>query len=40
MPAEVMLRVGDLELNRVERVVKRAGNAIELTPKNSPCSST
>ena len=23
----------DLELNRVERVVKRAGNAIELTPK-------
>ena len=28
-----MLRVADLELNRVERVVKRAGNAIELTPK-------
>jgi DNA-binding response OmpR family regulator len=28
-----MLRVGDLELNRVERIVKRAGKAIELTPK-------
>jgi DNA-binding response OmpR family regulator len=33
MPAAVMLRVADLELNRVERIVKRAGNAIELTPK-------
>ena len=33
LPAEVMLRVGDLELNRVERVVKRAGKAVELTPK-------
>jgi two-component system copper resistance phosphate regulon response regulator CusR len=32
-PAEVVLRVGDLELNRVERRVKRAGQAIELTPK-------
>lgn len=32
-PAEVVLRVGDLELNRVERTVKRAGQAIELTPK-------
>jgi two-component system copper resistance phosphate regulon response regulator CusR len=33
LPAEVMLRVGDLELNRVERSVKRAGNTIDLTPK-------
>jgi len=33
MPAEIMLRVGDLELNRVDRIVKRAGNPIELTPK-------
>lgn len=33
MPAEVVLRVADLELNRVDRVVKRAGKAIELTPK-------
>jgi two-component system copper resistance phosphate regulon response regulator CusR len=32
-PAEVVLRVGDLELNRVERTVKRAGQPIELTPK-------
>lgn len=32
-PAEVVLRVGDLGLNRVERTVKRAGQAIELTPK-------
>jgi DNA-binding response OmpR family regulator len=32
-PAEAVLRVGDLELNRVERTVKRAGQAIELTPK-------
>lgn len=32
-PAQVVLRVGDLELNRVERTVKRAGQAIELTPK-------
>jgi two-component system copper resistance phosphate regulon response regulator CusR len=32
-PAEVVLRVGDLELNRVERTVKRARQAIELTPK-------
>jgi two-component system copper resistance phosphate regulon response regulator CusR len=32
-PAEVVLRVGDLELNRVERIVRRAGQAIELTPK-------
>ena len=28
-----MLRVGDLELNRVEHVAKRAGNPIVLTPK-------
>ena len=33
MPAEVILRVADLELNRVERTVKRAGNAMEMTPK-------
>jgi DNA-binding response OmpR family regulator len=33
MPPEVILRIGDLELNRVERIVKRGGNAIELTPK-------
>src|ERR1700690_2143671 len=33
MPAEITLRVGDLELNRVERTVKRGGNAIVLTPK-------
>jgi two-component system copper resistance phosphate regulon response regulator CusR len=32
-PAAVLLRVGDLELNRVERSVKRAGHPIELTPK-------
>ena len=32
-PAEVMLRVGELELNRVERTVKRTGRLIELTPK-------
>jgi two-component system, OmpR family, copper resistance phosphate regulon response regulator CusR len=30
---ESVLRVEDLELNRVERTVKRAGRAIELTPK-------
>ena len=33
MPAEVTLRVSDLELNRVERTVNRAGKAIEMTPK-------
>lgn len=33
MPAEVTLRVADLELNRVERTVIRAGKAIEMTPK-------
>ncbi len=32
-PAEVMLRVRDLELNRVERLVKRSGSSIVLTPK-------
>jgi len=32
-PAEVILRVGDLELNRVERSVKRASQPLELTPK-------
>jgi len=32
-PAEVALQVGDLELNRVERTVKRAGRPIDLTPK-------
>jgi len=30
---EMVLRVEDLELNRVEHKVKRAGRAIELTPK-------
>lgn len=33
IPAEVALRVGDLELNRVERTVKRDGKPIVLTPK-------
>jgi DNA-binding response OmpR family regulator len=32
-PAEVTLRVDNLELNRVERTVKRAGHPAELTPK-------
>jgi two-component system copper resistance phosphate regulon response regulator CusR len=32
-PAAVVLRVDDLELDRVERRVKRAGHSIELTPK-------
>lgn len=32
-PAESILRAEDLELNRVERTVKRAGRRIELTPK-------
>ncbi len=32
-PAESVLRAEDLELNRVERKVKRAGRRIELTPK-------
>jgi len=30
---ETVLRVDDLELNRVERTVNRAGRRIELTPK-------
>ncbi len=30
---ETILRVDDLELNRVERIVQRAGRRIELTPK-------
>ena len=30
---ETVLRVADLELNRVERAVQRAGRRIELTPK-------
>jgi DNA-binding response OmpR family regulator len=30
---DVILRVADLELNRVERTVQRAGRRIELTPK-------
>jgi DNA-binding response OmpR family regulator len=33
MPAEMVLRVADLELNRVERSVTRAGKSIEMTPK-------
>ena len=32
-PAESVLRVQDLELNRVDRTVKRGGKRIELTPK-------
>jgi DNA-binding response OmpR family regulator len=32
-PAEVILRVEDLEVNRVERTVKRAGRRIDLTPR-------
>ena len=32
-PAEVMLRVADLEINRVERRITRAGRNIELTPR-------
>lgn len=32
-PGELTLSVGDVELNRVERIVKRAGRRIELTPK-------
>ncbi len=32
-PSEATLRVGDLEMDRVERTVKRAGRRIELTPK-------
>jgi two-component system, OmpR family, copper resistance phosphate regulon response regulator CusR len=31
--AELVLKVGDLELNRVERTVRRAGKRIELTSK-------
>jgi len=32
-PVEIILRVENLELNRVERSVKRAGQPTELTPK-------
>lgn len=32
-PADMVLRVEDLEMNRAERTVRRAGQAIELTPK-------
>jgi len=32
-PAESLLRVEDLEMNRVERTVTRTGKKIELTPK-------
>ena len=32
-PAEVKLRVADLEINRVERRITRAGRNIELTPR-------
>jgi len=32
-PADIVLRLADLELNRVERTAKRAGHRIELTPK-------
>ena len=30
---QIVLRIEDLELSRVDRTVKRAGRAIELTPK-------
>jgi two-component system copper resistance phosphate regulon response regulator CusR len=32
-PQEGILQVGDLEMNRVERTVKRSGKLIDLTPK-------
>jgi two-component system copper resistance phosphate regulon response regulator CusR len=32
-PAEAVMRVADLEIDRVEHTVKRAGRRIELTPK-------
>ena len=32
-PVDAVLRVADLELNRVERTVERTGRRIELTPK-------
>lgn len=32
-PAGELLRVGDLELNRMERVARRSGKQIDLTPK-------
>ncbi len=32
-PNEVILQVGDLEMNRAERIVTRAGRRIDLTPK-------
>ncbi len=32
-PSELTLHVGDLEMDRVERMVKRAGRRIDLTPK-------
>lgn len=37
---ETVLRVSDLELDRVGRRVERAGKLIELTSKNSPFSNT
>ena len=35
--AEAVLCIEDLELDRVEHSAKRAGRAIELTPRNSGC---
>lgn len=32
-PAGIVIRVGDLEIDRVEHIVRRAGQRIELTPK-------
>lgn len=32
-PAEILLRVEDLELDRAERVVRRAGRRLDLTPR-------
>ncbi len=40
LAAELVLRVGDLELNRVERTVRRAGKRIELTSKEFGLLST
>ncbi len=32
-PSESVLKIEDLELNRIERIVKRRGNRIDLTPR-------
>jgi len=38
--AAFVLRADDLELNRLERSVRRGGRQIELTPRNSRCSNS